>query len=202
MATIFAGDESGNLGFAFTEGGTPIFVLALVSFNDLDLARFEVGNFKLSNKLVGSDLSFHKTTSQTLRERFFDSLNTLDMTAWVLVVRKDNLDRTLVKMPKPDLYALFLSEAIIRIPLSYRARGVLVLDAFDRAGRILLAVGRMLKAHGMNRGFKKITTRRSASEPLIQVADMIAGAAFWQFGRQEGRLLERLNHEVVISEYP
>jgi hypothetical protein len=37
MATIFAGDESGNLGFAFEEGGTRYFVVALFGLKILML---------------------------------------------------------------------------------------------------------------------------------------------------------------------
>ncbi len=60
MATIFAGDESGNLGFAFDRGATKHLVLALVRFEDADASRQAIEAFKVRRRLTGRDLSYHE----------------------------------------------------------------------------------------------------------------------------------------------
>lgn len=176
MPTIFAGDESGNLGFAFDKGATTHFVLALIRFEDADAARRMFEEFKGQRRLTGRDLSYHDLAIHEWSEIVFDFLGTMPFRSWVLAVNKISLSNLHRAMAKTNLYAFFVSEAISQIPLEQRSKCHLVLDEFDRSGKVITEITRILKMNGIERGFKKITAKRSASEPLLQIADLVAGS--------------------------
>ena len=110
-------------------------------------------------------------------------MSKLSFTAWTLVVDKNALTEPYSAMPKNSLYAYFLSEAIRLIPEEKRVNSTLILDEFDRSGKTLLELRRVLKRRGIVHGFKKIVAKRSTGESLIQIADLIAGAVFQKFER-------------------
>lgn len=202
MPFLFSGDESGNLNFAFSQGGTWYFIVALVGFDQPDEIRQRIEKFKHERGLVGREFSFHEITSQRLKERLLRFLATLRFTAWVLVVRKDTLAVPYRAMQRNTLYAFLVSEAIRQIPLEQRNNSNLILDEFDRSGKVLLELGRVLKAQEIVRGFKKIAAKRSSSEPLIQVADLIAGAVFQRFAKGDERFLQLIAEKVTVVEFP
>lgn len=202
MPALFSGDESGNLGFAFLQGGTRCFVVALVGFEEPDQVREQMERFRKERGLVGREFSFHETTSQRLKERLLQFCATLSFAAWVLVVKKHALVEPYSAMPKNSLYAFFVSEAIRLVPADRRTNSSLILDEFDRSGKVLLELRRVLKRRGIARGFKKIVAKRSSSESLIQVADLIAGAVFQKFTKGDERFFRLIQEKVTIAELP
>ena len=202
MATLFAGDESGNLGFDFSHGGTQYFVMALVRFDEPDQTRERIRRFRSRRGLMELEISFHDISSRQLKEKLFGFLMTLPFVAWVLVVRKHDLADLYAVMPKNTLYALFLGQAIAEIPLSQRERRNLILDEFDQSGRVLLEVNRVTKSRGIRRGFKKIIAKRSSSETLIQVADLIAGAVLGKYAKGDDRYFRLIQDRLVVAEFP
>ncbi|MBI5651998.1 MAG: DUF3800 domain-containing protein [Chloroflexi bacterium] len=202
MSMLFAGDESGNLSFAFSQGGTPYFVLALVGFEDPNQVYARVEQFRRARGLVRREFSFHEIKSQRLKERLLQFLATLPLTAWVLVVKKADLAEPYRLMPNKTLYAFFLSEAIAQIPPLYRKKRNLILDEYDSSGELFLELGRLFKTRGIERGFKKIVAKRSSSETLIQIADLIAGATFRKFTKGNDRYFDLIRDQVIVAEFP
>ncbi len=104
-------------------------------------------------------------------------------------------------MSKTNLYAFFASEAISHIPFDQRDRCNLVLDEFDRSGKILVEIKRALKTRGIERGFKKITAKRPTSEPLIQIADLIAGAVHREITEGNNLLFGKIKLKLSLDEF-
>ena len=201
MATIFAGDESGNLGFALNEGGTRYFVFSLMRFEDPVTAREQIEAFKRKQGFAGHEFSYNELIAQRWSGRVFDLIASLDFHGWVLIVDKQKLGKYYRALDNPSLYALFVTEAIERIPLPARANTILVLDEIDRSGRILYQIRRALKFAEIPQGFKKIVAKRSEGEPLIQVADLVSGAVHRWKRYGDTTHLEGVAHNLEISEF-
>ncbi|MBI4674211.1 MAG: DUF3800 domain-containing protein [Chloroflexi bacterium] len=201
MATIFAGDESGNLGFEFAAGGTRYYVVSLARFPDPDEARGKIEKFKVERHFGRGEFSFHELIAQQWRGQVFDFVSTLDFVGWVTVIDKRKLSEFYQLLDSRSLYVLFLTEAVTRIPAEKRNESILVLDEIDQSGEILHEVRRGLQVRGVRGSFKKIVAKRSSSEPLIQVADLIAGAVHRWKRYGETTLLEGLAHKLEISEF-
>jgi hypothetical protein len=118
----------------------------------------------------------------------------------VLVVNKKELSTPYTLIKKKSLYALFVSEAVAFIPLKLRDGANLVLDEYDQSGWVLHQVRNLLKAKGLAAGFKKIVARRSSSEPLIQVADLVAGAAHQVSANGASTLFNKIAKKVIVAE--
>ncbi len=201
MATIYAGDESGNLDLKFDEGATRYFVIALVRFDNPDSARGEIESFKKMNVLDDRELAFHEISSKRWGNKVFDFLATLTFRGWVLIADKHHLPSYLRTIPDPSRYAQLVIETFTLVPLALREQSVLVLDEFDQSGQALHEIRFGLRVSGIERGFKKIVAKRSSSEPLIQVADLIAGAAHRWKRYGETTLLEAIADKLEIAEF-
>ncbi|MCG3141618.1 MAG: hypothetical protein HDKAJFGB_02931 [Anaerolineae bacterium] len=201
MATIFAGDESGNLGFVFDKGDTRYYVISLARFPDPDGAREQIKVFKGHHHFSAHEFSFHEILAQRWSNQVFDFISTLEFHGWVLIVDKRKLSEFYRLLHGRSLYVLFLTEAISKIPFEARDKSILVLDEIDSSGQILHDIRRGLRVRGARQGFKKIVAKRSLREPLIQVSDLIAGVVHrWkQFG--ETTLLEGIAHRLTITEF-
>jgi hypothetical protein len=69
-----------------------------------------------------------------------------------------------------------VSELIRQIPPTKREGGTLILDEYGYPDQTRDELKRIMKAREIKHGFRRISIRRSQSEPLIQVADLVAGA--------------------------
>jgi hypothetical protein len=203
MTTYYAGDESGDVSFAFAHGASDYFVIALIRTNEPDEVRSALAVLKKAYSLPEAfEFSFHGITSERLKERVLNALNELPLTAWAMVVNKHTLSEPFHAMPRRTFYLFFLTELIRSIPENERARSILLLDEFDRGEQVLADLGKMFKARNIHRGFKKIKTKRSQSEPLIQCADLIAGSVLTRYEDGEMRYWRLLRGKFIqVLEY-
>lgn len=202
MAAIFAGDESGNLGFAFDKNATTHFVLALVRFENGDFSRQLVERFKAERHLKHRDLSFHELAIHRWSRLVFEFVGTLQFEGWVLVVDKTILPDPHRAFPIPTLYSYIVSEALSHVPYEKRRGAVVILDEIDESGRVLLEIGRILKLRGIHRGFKKLVAKRSRNESLLQIADLVAGATFQSVAKGDGTLLKTIRSKLHFAYFP
>ena len=202
MATIIAGDESGNLGFAFNKNATTHFVIALLRFEDADPARRSIDTFKSDRRLKDRDLSFHELAIHRWSKTVFDFVASLQFEGWVLAVNKQELEDPFRAFSSTTLYSYTVSEALSFIPYEYRRNSVVILDEIDESGRILLEIGRVLKLRGIHRGFKKIVAKRSSSEPLLQVADLIAGSVYQSIAKGDDSYLSQIRNKLNLRFFP
>lgn len=177
------------------------YIVALARFRDPNRERERIEAFKAEHHFGGQEFSFHEIMAQRWRSQVFDFVSTLDFSGWVLVVDKRKLSEFYQLLDNRSLYVSFLAEAVTRIPVEMRHESILVLDEIDRSGEILNRVRRGLQVRGVRKSFKKIVAKRSSSEPLIQVADLIAGVVHRWKRYGETTLLEGVAHKLDISEF-
>lgn len=173
----YAGDEAGDASFAFDKGASTHFVLVLIATEQPDLLRQALAQVRARRGLPAThEFKYHKLSSIALRHAAFETLQAMDFTAWVLIADKTALPAYWRALDAHSLYALLAAELIVQVPLAEREGAILLLDQFDPAGKALLALKRALKRRQICRGFRKMINVRSRSEPLVQVADLVAGS--------------------------
>lgn len=178
MITItFAGDESGDVSFNFGKGASRYFVMAVIATmkpEDLRQSLAEVRDeFGLSTSY---EFSFNGISSTQIRQRVFQTLQNLEFDAWALVVDKTLLPEPFKAMRRLDFYLFCITELLQAIPSELREKSTLILDEFGGEPDLPLEFRRYMKRREIPRHFSRILTKRSKSEPLIQVADLVAGA--------------------------
>ena len=84
-----------------------------------------------------------------------------------------------------------------------REGATLILDEFGGAPELPLELRRYMKRRGIPRTFNRVLTKRSKSEPLIQAADLVAGAVFRRDAHGEAEAYEYIEAKMrVVLEYP
>jgi hypothetical protein len=172
----FAGDESGDASFSYRKGASTYFVVSMIAARDHILQNL-LRELRLQSGLPAAyEFSFHGLTSAALRTRVFSALMETEFEAWAVVVNKHQLSDAFRVMRPLELYLYFVSEVIQLIPEEKRLGATLLMDEFGSPTQMPSELRRVLKARAIPRCFKRITAKRSKSEPLIQVADLVAGA--------------------------
>jgi hypothetical protein len=174
---IFAADESGDVSFAFDKGASRYFVVAAISTVMPDDLRQSLINFRNQARLAEEyEFKFNRVTTTTLRRRVFTLLAEQDFECWAVIADKTTLADTFRVMHGLDVYLYFVSELITLIPGFQREHATLILDEFGSSRQTRMELRRVLKARGVQPGFHQTRTARSRSEPLLQIADLCAGA--------------------------
>ena len=177
LTLTFAGDESGDVSFSFAKGASRYFVVAVVATADPDALRQLLADLRQSSGLPAEyEFGFNALSSAPLRKRVFEGLARADFESWAVVVDKTVLSDSFKVMRRLDFYLYFVTELIRLIPLAKREGATLILDEFGSATTQRTELRRFMVARNIPRSFKRILVRRSRSEPLIQVADLVAGA--------------------------
>ena len=177
LTFTFAGDESGDASFDFAKGASRHFVIAVVATSSPDDLRHSLDNIRKDLKLAGNyEFGFHKLSSRKMRGNIFAALDRTDFDAWAIVVNKTTLGEAFRAMTGLERYLFFVAELIKQIPAEKRFDGTLILDEFGFPDKTKDELKRILKDRNIKHGFRRISIRRSKSEPLIQLADLIAGA--------------------------
>ncbi len=203
LSVTFAGDEAGDVSFAFSQGASRYFVVVLIETSQPDTLRSALSEFRQQHSLPAHhEFSFHRLAGLRLLTGLFQFLTRLDISIWTLVVDKQALPDSFRVMRRLDFYVYFVTELIRLIPEGQRSNASLILDEFDRSGKIINSLRRGLRTRAIPGRFKQITTRRSASEPLIQIADLVAGATLRKFSKNEGEMQAMLASKYkLLYEY-
>lgn len=178
MITLtFAGDESGDVSFAFDKGASRYFVVAVIATPKPDELRQLLANIRGEANLSAKfEFKFNHLSSAKLRVRTLSALADAHFESWGLVADKANLSDAFKVMRHYEFYLFFVTELLKKIPEREHEGATLILDEFGSATQLYTELNRFLKAREIPRHFKRIQIRRSKSEPLIQVADIVAGA--------------------------
>ena len=106
----------------------------------------------------------------------FQALQDSEFDAWALVVDKTTMPGLFKAMRRLDFYLFCITELLQAIPSELREKATLILDEFGGEPELPLQFRRYMKIRNIPRHFNRVLTKRSKSEPLIQVADLMAGA--------------------------
>lgn len=198
----FAGDEAGDASFSFTKGASSYFVLAFISTVYPDTLTQALTVLRQTRGLRANfEFKYHKLSSAALRKATFDILSNLDFSAWILIVNKKNLPDYWLSLTAHDFYAVIATELIVQIPIKQRENSILMLDEFDPKGKALLILKRSLKRRQIHRGFRKLINVRSTREPLVQIADLVAGAVLRSVTYGDSAMLNRIGNRIVSLQY-
>ena len=199
----FAGDEAGDASLNFKKGASRYFVIAVVATQDADSLRAVLGDLRKREKFTqGFEFHFNSMTSEKLRVKTLSALQSADFRAWALVVDKTTMPLPLRALTGMELYLFMVAELISRIPLELRRKGTLILDEVGSAEVALVKLKRMLKAHNVRHEFSRIFFRRSRSEDLIQVADLVAGAILRRDSKKDHEAFDYVKDKMLeVFEY-
>ena len=178
MTFTFAGDEAGDVSFNFGKGASRYFVVTAIATTGPDDLRAVLEKVRKDANLPQTyEFGFNSVTTASLRERVFTALGNANFEAWALIVDKTTLPDTFqLFMSGLDVYVYFVSELIRQIPAEKRMRATLILDEFGDPTQTRAELKKVMKKRQIRHEFQRISVRRSKSEPLIQIADLVAGS--------------------------
>ncbi len=206
MITItFAGDEAGDVSFNFEKGASRYFVMAVIATSEPQKLRQVLDDVRQASGLSASyEFSFHALASAPLRQRIFQALQKADFEAWALVVDKTTLKEPFISVRRLDFYLFFITELLKVIPEALREQATLILDEFGGEPDLPLEFRRYMKRRNIPRHFNRVLTKRSKSEPLIQVADLVAGAVLRRDAQHDSEAFDMLQtkYQVVVEYHP
>lgn len=197
LTLTFAGDESGDVGFAFGRGSSRHFVVAVVATRNPDALRAVLADLRQREKFPEFfEFHFNSLASAKLRRKVFSTLKDAEFEAWALVADKTTLPDVFRAMNGLDFYLYFVSELIRQIPFEKRKEGTLILDEFGSPDLTRQELRRMMKARGILHGFSRIFVRRPRSESLIQIADLVAGAVLRRDSKKNSEAFEEIQGKM------
>jgi len=197
LTFTFAGDEAGDASLNFGKGASRYLVLTLVATRDADALRSVLIDLRKQENLSETfEFRFNDLASSKILDKAMNALHKADFMVWALVVDKTTLPRIAQDIYGAGLYFYFLVDLVNRIPLEYRNKGTLILDEFGSANTALVKLKRTFKIHGIKHEFSRIFFRRSRSEDLIQVADLVAGAILRRDARKDNQAFEMISGKI------
>lgn len=193
----FAGDDSGHVTFNFDAGATRYFVFSIIGTTRADRLRESLADVAKEFGLPGDyEFKFHSLTSRKLRRRVFECLSSADFEIWSVIVDKTTLPRPFEIMSSLEFYVFFAAEAIELIPAEKRQNAVLVLDEYGSADAIELKLRQYLKRRKVPKLFRRMSAKRSTSEPLIQIADLVSGAILRRDAKEDSEAYDYIEKKV------
>jgi hypothetical protein len=203
LTFTFAGDEAGDASLNFDKGASRYFVVAVVATQDADALRSVLINLRQRENFAESfEFHFNALASAKLRQKTLAALREANFLAWAMIVDKTSLSLPLRTLTGLEFYLYFVTELIDRIPVELRNKGTLILDEFGSANTSLVKLKRNLKVRGIRHEFSRIFFRRSRSEDLIQVADLVAGAILRRDSKRDSQAFEYIEGKLqAVFEY-
>jgi len=203
LTFTFAGDESGDVSFSFSKGASRYFVVAVVATTDPEGLRNLLVGIRQNSKLpIDYEFKFHALSSSSLRQRVFTALANAPFESWALVVDKTILPDSYKVMSSLEFFLYFVTELIRTIPPEKRTGATLILDEFGSGDWLRTELRRVMKIRGIPSLFKRILVKRSRSEPLIQIADLVAGEILRRDTKNDSDAFENVEHKFrSVLEY-
>lgn len=191
-------DESGDTGFKFDRGSTRYFIVTLLLVEDpiplqrvIDELRASVG--------FAPHVEFHfASSSSAIRERFLQAIQPLEFNVRALIIDKQLMTRP--HMRKRETFYNY----VVRLCLTYDSGVItdatLVLDESVQSKKakreFRTYLRRILNTDTSPAKVRRVIYRRSHTDNLIQVADMICGAIYAAYERNEPRYRQIIRRHI------
>ena len=197
-------DDSGDPGFKTKKGSSPIFVIALVIFDDnLEAEKTSLAIKELRRKLKVSDryeFKFNKT-NRKFRKEFFEAVRSFSFRVRAIVVMKDVIYSPRLQTRKEDFYNHIIMQVlkhsggtITNAKLKFDKRG-------ERTLRDQLRVYLSRELDNKRRKiFKDLKFVDSRQNTLIQLADMIAGSIYASYTKKDLTYLSTLKRSRRVED--
>jgi hypothetical protein len=173
-------DESGDAGFRVEQGSSPVFVAAMVIFDDAEDAAFtrrliEGSAARLIHK---GEFKFSKTRTD-VRDRFFQAVAAGPFRVRAIVVQKDVIRSDHLRSDKESFYEFFVKQMLRHDGGRLSDAKVIIDGSGDREFRQKLSTAVRKKVR--EGAVRDCRFSDSRTDPLIQLADMCAGAVHRSF---------------------
>jgi len=168
-------DESGDPGFKVASGSSPVFVMAMVMFNDGEAARQTSDAIDLLRANLGfrTEFKFNKSREE-VRDAFFGAIKGHPFRIRAIVVEKQRIRSNILREQKDAFYNFFL-KTMVRFDNGRLTAARIIIDGSgDRAFRQGLA--KHVTRNAAKGAIKDVRFKDSANDALVQLADMCAGA--------------------------
>lgn len=193
LTFTFAGDEAGDVSLNFKKGASRYFVLAVIGTTEPVRLRQTLAKVRDEHGLpVAYEFSFNEMSSAKLHQKTFTALRQADFEAWALIVDKTLLPEPFKILRRLDFYLFCVTELLQSIPAKQREKATLILDEFGGEPKLPLQFRRYMKRREIPRHFSRVLTKRSKSEPLIQVADLMAGAVLRRDSKNDSEAFDMI----------
>lgn len=168
-------DESGDPGFKVSKGSSPVFVAAMVIFNDAVAAQ-ETRNVIDSSpaKFINrGEFKFQKC-DDNVRDLFFESVKNCRFRIRSIVVKKSIIYSPRLRTNKDTFYEYFVKSMLQHDGGVIKNATIIIDGSGDRNYRKELQAA--IKRRMPNGALKKLKFSDSRNDSLIQLSDMCAGA--------------------------
>lgn len=168
-------DESGDPGFKLTKGSSPNFVTTMVIFDDqAEALRTQRTISELRGELrVKPEFKFSKLYSPH-RDRFFAEMAGHQFRTRSIVVQKELIYSDALRTVKDSFYKFFVRNMLQHDSGALQNAKVIIDGSGDRAFK--RAFRSYLRRHLDAGSVQKVDLKDSVKDPLVQLADMVAGA--------------------------
>ncbi len=168
-------DESGDPGFKVASGSSPVFVMAMVMFENGEAAQQTSLNIEELRKRLGfrTEFKFNKSREE-VRDAFFEAVRGCPFRVRAIVVEKQRIRSSILREQKDAFYNFFL-KTMVRFDNGRLSSARIIIDGSgDRAFRQGLA--KHVTRNAAKGAIKDVRFKDSANDALVQLADMCAGA--------------------------
>ena len=168
-------DESGDAGFKVDRGSSPVFVAAMVMFDTADdaaLAR-DLIRGSAARLIHKGEFKFSKSRDE-VRDRFFRAIVTAPFRVRAIVVEKAVIRSAHLQTDKENFYEFFVKQMLRNDNGRLSDAKVIIDGSGDREFRRKLSTAIRRKVR--DGAVRDCRFSDSKTDPLIQLADMCAGA--------------------------
>lgn len=191
-------DESGDTGFRFRHGSTRYFVIALLLVDDPIPIQATIDELRRELRYdARTEFKFSHTREEN-RKKFLARLIRHDFAIRAMVV-----DKTYLAEPRMKHRDSFYGE-LVRVILQHAGEAirdaVLVLDESVKSRKRQDRVGTVLR-RALNDGpahprLRDVVRHKSRADNLIQAADMVSGAIYCAYHRNDDRYLRIIRRKL------
>lgn len=168
-------DESGDPGFKVADGSSPVFVAAMVIFASAREAQNTTAAIAASEarRFHKGEFKFSKCRAD-VRDAFFRTVAPLPFSVRAIVVDKSVIRSPHLQTDKDNFYQFFVKQMLRNDNEVLSGARVRIDGSGDREFRRRLNTA--IRARVREGAVKDVGFSDSATDPLIQLADMCAGA--------------------------
>lgn len=167
-------DESGDPGFNVQKGSSPVFVVAMAIFYSPEDAQTteDVISQCAATLRPRPEFKFNKC-ADVVRDGFFESVKECPFAVRAIVIIKNRIHSAHLRSDKEDFYRYFVRQMMTHDNGTLDRAKVIIDGSGDRAFRQMLKTSLRRQ---LGKRTKDVVFRNSKNEPLVQLADMCAGA--------------------------
>ncbi len=189
-------DESGDPGFKLDRGSSDVFVLAMVVFADASYAQATselIVEAQRRNR-IKLEWKFSKSSNEA-RDDFFTSISNARFTCRSIVVRKDNIYSENLRTKPRRFYNFFTRQICEHDGGILRDARIVIDGSGERAFKQELQS--YMRQNLPPGTIRRMSFKDSHKDPLVQLADMCAGAIARSYAQDKRKEAQRWREQLA-----